>query len=311
MWLATACAEGVILFHTQSDEDEFAKLKEAAAPSPKKQRSDSIGSDDFQEFESYQENQDTSFPPANPAETEAARSDSITHSSTNESLVDAQAAKSFTPSMSSSGYGSQAVSTQTLSSEDSTSVRSISIDDTPENSMKTTNASRPNTLEKTDSGENNHNNDKTHHAKVDVQSDKTQVIVDAKVEVQKDKTQVIDTKTESSNTKPAETKDKTEPKNGVLKRSSSLIDDETDVPSNLEAPLQPQTPAEEDKEQGKTAKDAKPEEEAKPSTVKVEAKEEEPKEAEKAKVSAGSYYAGLLQVVDHIVVALHSLHVRK
>ena len=42
--------------------------------------------------------------------------------------------KTFTPSMASSGYGSQAVSTQTLSSEDSTSVRST--DDTPEPDTK-------------------------------------------------------------------------------------------------------------------------------------------------------------------------------
>ena len=57
----------------------------------------------------------------------------MTNSSTNDSLVDAQInGKSFTPSMTSSGYDSQAVSSQTLSSEDSASVRSMSIDDTPE-----------------------------------------------------------------------------------------------------------------------------------------------------------------------------------
>ncbi len=133
----------------QSDEDEFAKLKDQS----KKERSDSINSDDFQDFTSYQENQDTSFPPASTA----GPSEGITHSSTAESLVDAQAAKSFTPSMSSSGYGSQAVSTQTLSSEDSTSVRSISIDDTPEQSeqiqTRKTAANRPSTLEKTNSND--------------------------------------------------------------------------------------------------------------------------------------------------------------
>ena len=57
----------------------------------------------------------------------------MTNSSTNDSLVDAQInGKSFTPSMTSSGYDSQAVSSQTLSSEDSASVRSMSIEDTPE-----------------------------------------------------------------------------------------------------------------------------------------------------------------------------------
>lgn len=43
---------------------------------------------------------------------------------------------SNTPSTSSSGYGSQAVSSSNLSSEDSVSVKSISIDGTPENDMK-------------------------------------------------------------------------------------------------------------------------------------------------------------------------------
>ena len=57
-------------------------------------------------------------------------SNSVPHSDTADSLVDAPNAKSFTPSMASSGYGSQAVSSQTLSSEDNNSVRSL--DDTPE-----------------------------------------------------------------------------------------------------------------------------------------------------------------------------------
>ena len=55
---------------------------------------------------------------------------SMPHSDTSDSLVDAPNAKSITQSMASSGYGSQAVSSQTLSSEDNNSVRSL--DDTPE-----------------------------------------------------------------------------------------------------------------------------------------------------------------------------------
>lgn len=48
----------------------------------------------------------------------------------NESPMDAlSTAKTFTPSLASSGYGSQAISTQTLSSEDSSSVQSINVDD--------------------------------------------------------------------------------------------------------------------------------------------------------------------------------------
>ncbi|ESO83151.1 hypothetical protein LOTGIDRAFT_133948, partial [Lottia gigantea] len=71
-------------------------------------------SDDFQEFESFQSQQTRVQSSMN----------NMTHSSTNDSLVEGQT-KSYTPSMTSSGYASQAVSTLTLSSEDSMSIKSI------------------------------------------------------------------------------------------------------------------------------------------------------------------------------------------
>lgn len=49
-----------------------------------------------------------------------------------DSLVELQSTKINTPSMSSSGYGSQAVSTTNLTSEDSISIKSISVDETPD-----------------------------------------------------------------------------------------------------------------------------------------------------------------------------------
>jgi hypothetical protein len=76
----------------------------------------SVSSEDFQDFESYQSHQ----PPmeANPSNSTA---EEIPHSSTNDSLAEIQG-KMFTPSLVSSGYGSQAVSMLTLSSEDSLSI---------------------------------------------------------------------------------------------------------------------------------------------------------------------------------------------
>ncbi|XP_078332068.1 kinesin-like protein KIF13A isoform X4 [Crassostrea virginica] len=70
---------------------------------------------DFQEFEAY-----------HPCEEDhkTATSDGIARSGTNDSLADVQC-KNFTPSLVSSGYGSQAVSMLTLSSEDSLSIKSI------------------------------------------------------------------------------------------------------------------------------------------------------------------------------------------
>ena len=68
----------------------------------------SVGSDDFQEFESYQSQQ--------------VHKTGVPHSGTSDSIAEGQF--KGTPSMTSSGYGSQAVSTLTLSSEDSLSLRS-------------------------------------------------------------------------------------------------------------------------------------------------------------------------------------------
>lgn len=63
----------------------------------------------------------------------------LSNSHTSDSLNELQVAsannvtiKTGTPSMVSSGYGSQAVSSNTLSSDDSMSLRSISVDDTPD-----------------------------------------------------------------------------------------------------------------------------------------------------------------------------------
>lgn len=60
------------------------------------------------------------------------RRSTIPSSRTLDSLVELQAPKTSTPSTSSSGYGSQAVSSTNLTSEDSMSLRSISVDETPD-----------------------------------------------------------------------------------------------------------------------------------------------------------------------------------
>ena len=79
------------------------KLNNIIEPDPS-----SVGSDDFQEFESYQSQQIQKM--------------GVPHSGTSDSIAEGQF--KGTPSMTSSGYGSQAVSTLTLSSEDSLSLRS-------------------------------------------------------------------------------------------------------------------------------------------------------------------------------------------
>ncbi|XP_043476457.1 kinesin-like protein KIF13A isoform X2 [Leptopilina heterotoma] len=61
----------------------------------------------------------------------------LTTSRTLDSLVELQSTKINTPSMSSSGYGSQAVSTTNLTSEDSISIKSISVDETPDTESRT------------------------------------------------------------------------------------------------------------------------------------------------------------------------------
>ncbi|XP_072765533.1 kinesin-like protein KIF13A isoform X4 [Anoplolepis gracilipes] len=73
---------------------------------------------DYSEYEAYQA-------PPKPVKP-------LTSSRTLDSLVELQSTKINTPSMSSSGYGSQAVSTTNLTSEDSISIKSISVDETPD-----------------------------------------------------------------------------------------------------------------------------------------------------------------------------------
>ena len=60
----------------------------------------------------------------------------LTSSRTLDSLTEFQLAKINTPSMSSSGYESQAVSTTNLTSDDSISIKSISVDETPDLEFK-------------------------------------------------------------------------------------------------------------------------------------------------------------------------------
>lgn len=90
------------------------KYHPAIEPEP-----NSVSSDDFQDFESYQSQQ-----PSHDVHPSSSTTMEIPHSSTNDSLAEIQG-KNFTPSLVSSGYGSQAVSMLTLSSEDSLSLRSI------------------------------------------------------------------------------------------------------------------------------------------------------------------------------------------
>ncbi|XP_043602012.1 uncharacterized protein LOC122576175 isoform X1 [Bombus pyrosoma] len=73
---------------------------------------------DYSEYDSYQA-------PAKPVKP-------LTFSRTLDSLVELQLTKINAPSMSSSGYSSQAVSTTNLTFKDSISVKSISVDETPD-----------------------------------------------------------------------------------------------------------------------------------------------------------------------------------
>ena len=98
--------------------------------------SDSVESDDFQEYQEFQaaSHEDAVGPaPVSSAEvTEKAHGAGTTaklDSSACDSLAYAGQVNNFAPSMASSGYASQAVSIQTLSSEDSGSVKSIGTDD--------------------------------------------------------------------------------------------------------------------------------------------------------------------------------------
>ncbi|KAL0106193.1 hypothetical protein PUN28_016124 [Cardiocondyla obscurior] len=77
---------------------------------------------DYSEYEAYQA-------PPKPIKP-------LTSSRTLDSLVELQSTKMNTPSMSSSGYGSQAVSTTNLTSDDSISIKSISVDETPDHEYR-------------------------------------------------------------------------------------------------------------------------------------------------------------------------------
>ncbi|KAL3888334.1 hypothetical protein ACJMK2_000704 [Sinanodonta woodiana] len=104
-----------LLYHDTEEEEEDSPVR-PMPPIKIEPDPHSVCSDDFQEFESYHSQQSQ--------KQEADKDDtSIPHSGTNESLAEIQT-KNYTPSMASSGYGSQAVSTLTLSSEDSLSLRS-------------------------------------------------------------------------------------------------------------------------------------------------------------------------------------------
>ncbi|XP_053981065.1 kinesin-like protein KIF13B isoform X8 [Hylaeus volcanicus] len=87
-------------------------------PSPINDEDEAKSDADYLEYEAYQAT-------AKPVKR-------LTSSRTLDSLVELQSTKISTPSMSSSGYGSQAVSTTNLTSEDSLSVKSISVDETPD-----------------------------------------------------------------------------------------------------------------------------------------------------------------------------------
>ncbi|XP_071144452.1 kinesin-like protein KIF13A [Mytilus edulis] len=101
------------------DEADIADIQRRKFQSVIEPEPNSVSSDDFQDFESYQSQQPQ--PDENPMNSTAQE---IPHSSTNDSLAEIQG-KNFTPSLVSSGYGSQAVSMLTLSSEDSLSLRSM------------------------------------------------------------------------------------------------------------------------------------------------------------------------------------------
>ena len=98
--------------------------------------SDSVESDDFQEYQEFQaaSHEDAVDPaPVSSAEVaekaHGAGTMAKLDSSAADSLAYAGQVNNFAPSMASSGYASQAVSIQTLSSEDSGSVKSIGTDD--------------------------------------------------------------------------------------------------------------------------------------------------------------------------------------
>ncbi|XP_041360770.1 kinesin-like protein KIF13A isoform X2 [Gigantopelta aegis] len=120
------------LLHQDTEED----LDEEDEHESKNQGDDLPMDDDFQDFESYQSQQ-----MSRSHKDGTLTLNHMTHSSTNDSIAEGHG-KSGTPSMTSSGYGSQAVSTLTLSSEDSLSVKSIE-----ENDGKTRTAQKSGSVE--------------------------------------------------------------------------------------------------------------------------------------------------------------------
>ena len=113
----------------------------------------SVDSDDFQDFESY-ESQQVTKQTETPNLTDTSKPTSISHSGTSDSIAEGQF-KSNTPSMISSGYGSQAVSTLTLSSEDSLSLRSN--DDSESNKFSKKSGFEHASSGESDGDENGHN----------------------------------------------------------------------------------------------------------------------------------------------------------
>ncbi|XP_063219921.1 kinesin-like protein KIF13A isoform X3 [Bacillus rossius redtenbacheri] len=113
-----------LLQEDTSDEGEL-DLKDQATNVANKSDSKTLSDAESSEPESYQVN---SFQ----SKTIPAMKSLLPNSRTLDSLSELQGTKMGTPSTSSSGYGSQAVSITNLSSEDSLSIRSISVDETPD-----------------------------------------------------------------------------------------------------------------------------------------------------------------------------------
>ncbi|KAK5639247.1 hypothetical protein RI129_011739 [Pyrocoelia pectoralis] len=104
-------------------------LHEEQLPLPRKHSLELITDESCEEKYDYIEDGKTRYMGSNKSVSNGRRT--LPTSRTLDSLVEL-APKTSTPSASSSGYGSQAVSSTNLSSEDSMSLRSISVDDTPD-----------------------------------------------------------------------------------------------------------------------------------------------------------------------------------
>ncbi|XP_069678556.1 kinesin-like protein KIF13A isoform X3 [Periplaneta americana] len=118
----------------QEDDDEHHALglvasgkssRTSGVPSGKVDADGTHSDPEFSEFESYQGECPQS-------KQHQLVKTALPSSRTLDSLSELQATKMGTPSTTSSGYGSQAVSSTNLSSEDSISIRSISVDETPD-----------------------------------------------------------------------------------------------------------------------------------------------------------------------------------